>query len=94
MFIHTSGRRVVIVGDGEQAAQKAGLILKTDAQIILGATHPEPELWDLIMSNRIEFHQGAITPALFKGAAMALSLPDAPALMRPSTQSHKTRDAS
>lgn len=70
MFIRTSGRRVVIVGDGEQAAQKARLILKTDARIVIAATHPEPELWDLILNDRAQHHQGAITPALFKGAAM------------------------
>jgi uroporphyrin-III C-methyltransferase/precorrin-2 dehydrogenase/sirohydrochlorin ferrochelatase len=70
MFIRTTGRRVVIVGDGEQAAQKARLILKTDAEITLAATHPEPELWDLILKNRATLHQGQITPELFQGAAM------------------------
>lgn len=35
MFIKTTDRRVVIVGGGEQAAQKARLILKTDAKILL-----------------------------------------------------------
>ena len=70
MFIRTTGRRVVIVGDGEQAAQKARLILKTDAEIVLAATEPEVELKDLITKGRAHWHQGPITPALFEGAAM------------------------
>ena len=44
MFIRTTGRRVVILGDGEQAAQKLRLILKTDADIVLACSKPEAEL--------------------------------------------------
>ena len=35
MFFRTTGRRIVIAGGGEQAAQKARLALKTDARIVL-----------------------------------------------------------
>ena len=70
MFIRTSGRRVVIVGSGEQAAQKARLILKTDAKITLAAPEPEPELADMIRKGRVDWHQGDVSPVLFKGAAM------------------------
>ena len=41
MFIRTTDRRVVIVGGGEQAAQKTRLILKTDARIIQAAPRLE-----------------------------------------------------
>ena len=37
MFIKTTGRRVIIVGGGEEAAQKFRLLSKTDAQIVLAA---------------------------------------------------------
>ncbi|QFT78977.1 Siroheme synthase [Roseovarius sp. THAF27] len=37
MFIRTTGRRIVVVGGGEQAAQKARLMLKTDASLVLVA---------------------------------------------------------
>ena len=70
MFIRTTGRRVVIVGGGEQAAQKTRLILKTDAQIVLAAPVLEDELADIVAEGRAAWHQGAITPALFDGAAM------------------------
>lgn len=80
MFIRTSGRRIVIVGDGEQAAQKARLILKTDAAMTLAATAPEPELRDLIDSGRVTWHRGRITPALFEGAAMGFVATGCPGL--------------
>ena len=47
MFIRTTGRRVVIVGGGEQAAQKARLLLKTDAELVLVAPALDAELADL-----------------------------------------------
>ena len=70
MFIRTSGRRVVIVGGGEQAAQKSRLILKTDATIVLAAPELDDELAALVAENRAEHFDGAITPDLFKEAAM------------------------
>jgi len=71
MFIRTSGRRVVICGGGEQAAQKARLILKTDAEIVLAAPALEDELTDLVASDRARQHNDPITGELFDGAAMA-----------------------
>lgn len=80
MFIRTSGRRVVIVGDGEQAAQKARLLLKTDAAITLAAAQPEPELMDLIARDRIAWYRGPVSPALFQGAAMGFIATGCPGL--------------
>jgi len=71
MFIRTSGRRVVIVGGGEQAAQKTRLILKTDAGIVLVAPHLDDELSAIVSDGRADWHKGAITPKLFEDAAMA-----------------------
>lgn len=69
MFIRTTGRRVVIVGGGEQAAQKTRLMLKTDARIVLVAADLEPELQDIVADGRAE-HIRALTPDLFRDAAM------------------------
>lgn len=71
MFIRTTGRRVVIAGGGEQAAQKARLILKSDAEIVLAAPELDDELAALVASGRAAHHAGAVTAALFDGAAMA-----------------------
>ncbi len=70
MFIRTTGRRVVIAGGGEQAAQKARLILKTDARLILLATTLDPELTSMVASGRAEHETAPITPASFADAAL------------------------
>lgn len=80
MFIRTSGRRVVICGGGEQAAQKARLILKTDARIVLAAHGLDDELAALVADGRAEWHGGAIAPALFEGAAMTFVATGCPAV--------------
>ena len=71
MFFRTTGRRVVIVGGGEQAAQKARLILKTDAAIVLAAPELDAELAALVTDGRAAHHVGPVDAGLFDGAAMA-----------------------
>ena len=80
MFIRTTGRRVVIVGGGEQPAQKARLILKTDARIVLVAPHLEDELAALVASDRADWIEGPVTSALFEGAAMTFVATGCPGL--------------
>ncbi|MEL7263083.1 MAG: bifunctional precorrin-2 dehydrogenase/sirohydrochlorin ferrochelatase, partial [Pseudomonadota bacterium] len=70
MFIRTTGRRVVIVGGGEQAAQKARLLLKTDAMLVLVADTLEDELEGLVAAGRAE-HVRTLTAEVFDDAAMA-----------------------
>ena len=70
MFIRTSGRRVVIVGGGEQAAQKARLICKTDAEIVLVAVTLEDELQGLVASGRAE-QVKTLSSVVFEDAAFA-----------------------
>ncbi len=79
MFIRTSGRRVTIVGGGEQAAQKARLILKTDAQILLVAPELEPELQGLVAEGRAR-HQRQLTTQVFEDVAMGFIATGCPAL--------------
>lgn len=52
MFLQMAGRNVVIVGGGEQAAQKARLILKTEARLVLVAQALDPELAALVRDGR------------------------------------------
>lgn len=80
MFIRTTGRRVVIAGGGEQAAQKARLILKTDARIVLVAPELDPELTDIVETGRAAWHLGAVTPGVFSGAAMGFVATGCPGL--------------
>ncbi|MEO0566741.1 MAG: NAD(P)-dependent oxidoreductase [Pseudomonadota bacterium] len=70
MFIKTTGRRVVIIGGGEQAAQKARLILKTDAEIVFVAPELDEEIEALVSSGRASWHQGPLTKGFLDEAAM------------------------
>ena len=70
MFIKTTGRRVIIVGGGEQAAQKARLMLKTDAQIVFAALELDAEIEGLVEDGRATWYKGAISEEFFAGAAM------------------------
>ncbi|MGB3247372.1 MAG: NAD(P)-dependent oxidoreductase, partial [Sulfitobacter sp.] len=70
MFLQMQGRRVIIAGGGEQAAQKCRLILKTPAAITVLAPSLDPELADLHLQGRIEWRTGLITPSDFANAAL------------------------
>ncbi len=79
MFIRTSGRRVIIVGGGEQAAQKARLMLKTDASLELVADRLTDELQALVLEGRAT-HAQDLSEAVFEEAAMAFIGTGCPAL--------------
>lgn len=70
MFLRMDARRVVIVGGGETAAQKARLMLKTSAEICFIAPALDPELQALVDEGRAQLDRGAITPETFRGAAL------------------------
>ncbi|MEM8571837.1 MAG: siroheme synthase CysG [Pseudomonadota bacterium] len=70
MFLKLDGRRVVIAGGGEQAAQKTRLMLKTEAEIVLAADKLDPELAALAARGRIRHVKGPVTCGTFKGAAL------------------------
>lgn len=69
MFIKMAERSVVIIGGGEQAAQKARLILKTEARMIIVAPELEPELADLVSSGQVR-HAASVAPGDFADAAL------------------------
>ncbi|MEP5729394.1 MAG: siroheme synthase CysG [Sulfitobacter sp.] len=60
MFLQMAGRRVVIVGGGEQAAQKTRLMLKTQAQIVIVADQLDEELAALGRAGRITQKTGSV----------------------------------
>lgn len=80
MFIRTTGRKVVIAGGGEQAAQKSRLILKTDARILLAAPELDAELQALVDEGKAEWHSDTPSASLFEGAAMGFIATGCPAL--------------
>src|SRR5262245_55310577 len=67
IFMDLEGRRVVVVGGGEQALQKVRLLLKTPATIavVTEAFHAD------LTGERIELIQRRFSPADLDGAAIA-----------------------
>ncbi len=80
MFLTMAGRRVVIAGGGEQAAQKCRLMLKTEAEICVHAPELEPELADLHREGRITWVTDPIDPDAFAGAALVFVATGCPGL--------------
>ncbi len=70
MFLQMAGRRVVIVGGGEQAAQKTRLMLKTEAAILVLAPALDEELAGLHAAGRIDWSDARVTAAAFEGTAL------------------------
>jgi uroporphyrin-III C-methyltransferase / precorrin-2 dehydrogenase / sirohydrochlorin ferrochelatase len=69
MFLQMAGRHVVIVGGGEQAAQKARLMLKTEARIVLVCPELDAELAALVAQGRAE-QVCTLCVDVFRGAAL------------------------
>ena len=72
MFLQMAGRRVVIFGGGEQAAQKTRLMLKTEAEIVVIAAALEPELADLAAAGRVT-HRTTVKSADFDNTILAFA---------------------
>jgi len=68
MFLKMENRHVVIVGGGEEAAQKCRLMLKTEAEIRVIAETLEPELAALEEAGRISVVD--VSDALFAQTAL------------------------
>ncbi|MDC0738806.1 NAD(P)-dependent oxidoreductase [Cognatishimia sp. SS12] len=70
MFIKTTGRRVIVAGGGEQAAQKCRLLLKTDAEITVLSQTLDDELAALAAAGKIAHDATPVGRHSFAGAAM------------------------
>ena len=70
MFLRMKGRTVVIVGGGETAAQKARLMLKTEARLLLVAPTLDAELAALVAAGRAAHHAGPVGAEAFADRAL------------------------
>ncbi|SEP54853.1 siroheme synthase CysG [Thalassovita taeanensis] len=70
MFLRMADRRVVIAGGGEQAAQKARLVLKTEAALTFLAPTLDDELAAIVASGRANHDAGPITLDSFANTAL------------------------
>ena len=70
-FFPVEGRRVVVVGDGEEAAAKVRLLGETNALIEVYATEPSDSLLDDLVAAGGRLHQFLPAVADFKSAVLA-----------------------
>ncbi|GFE66468.1 siroheme synthase CysG [Litoreibacter roseus] len=70
MFLQMAGRRVVIAGGGEQAAQKTRLMLKTEAKIHVLSPELDAELQGLANDGRITQDPTAVSAESFANSAL------------------------
>ena len=73
MFLKMAGRRVLILGGGEAAAQKARLVLKTEAEVVVVAEELNAELKGMVDKGRIKYQTGDVTPELLNTAILTFS---------------------
>ena len=73
LFMKVEGRRVVVVGGGDEALAKARLIGQSSAEILVVAEHPEPELEGWIAGNNAVLRREPFAPALLDNAAFVFA---------------------
>ncbi|GLQ36145.1 hypothetical protein GCM10007939_24290 [Amylibacter marinus] len=73
MFLRMVDRQVLIIGGGEQATQKARLMLKTNAQISVVAQELEPELARYLAEGRIHHITPPLTVEMMRNAQLVFS---------------------
>ncbi len=73
MFLKMENRRVLIIGGGEQAAQKVRLILKTDAEIVVLSDHLCSELQTYCDAGQITHLDAPLTIDLLRSAILTFS---------------------
>lgn len=73
VFLKMDGKRALVLGGGEQAAQKVRLLLKTDVEILVVAESLEPELAAYLEEGRISHQTGDVTATLMRTAVLVYS---------------------
>lgn len=72
LFLNLDGKRVVLVGGGEQAAQKARLLARTEARLEIMADALTPELAGMVAGGRAVRIGATPDAAAFAGARLVV----------------------
>jgi len=89
LFIDLKGRKVLIVGGGEEALRKVRLLLKTEARIELVASELHPELTDLAIGGNLAWVGREFYPAHLDGAACVFVAAGQEISAQVSSEAHK-----
>lgn len=72
-FFRVEGKRVVVVGSGDEAFAKVRLLRNTQAQISVIATDVEPEFAHYLEKEAIAYTAADVTPSLIAGATLVFA---------------------
>src|SRR5262245_46585768 len=89
LFIDLKGRKVLIVGGGEEALRKVRLLLKTEVRIELIAPELHPELTDLAIGGNLAWIGRDFHPAHLDGATCVFVAANDEISARVSSEAHK-----
>ncbi|WP_268247209.1 siroheme synthase [Paramylibacter ulvae] len=78
MFLKMTDRRVLIIGGGEQAAQKMRLILKTEAEICIVADKICSEIQTVVQQGRVKHLDETVSVELMQSAILVFSATECP----------------
>jgi uroporphyrin-III C-methyltransferase/precorrin-2 dehydrogenase/sirohydrochlorin ferrochelatase len=73
VFMKVEGRRVVVVGNGDEALAKARLMVQSSAVLTIIADAPEPELRRWAASNGVTLLETRYAPGLIAGATLVFA---------------------
>lgn len=73
VFLKVEGRRVVIVGNGDEALAKARLMAQSSARLSIVSDDPEAELLAWAAANGVTILRAAYAPELLAGAALVFA---------------------
>ncbi len=80
LFLKLSGRRVLVIGDGEVAARKTRRLLEFDARIDwIGQVGARPEWSEWLKSGQIQHHAVRFAPELVNGQVLVVIAESEPA---------------
>ncbi len=70
IFLNVEGRRIVVTGGGDAAIAKLRLLFKTEAEIVVYAADPAPEVLAWAKAGRLTLHQRPLAAGDARGAAL------------------------
>jgi uroporphyrin-III C-methyltransferase/precorrin-2 dehydrogenase/sirohydrochlorin ferrochelatase len=76
VFLNIKGQHCVVVGGGEVAARKAGLLLKAGAEVTVQAPALSATLADMVRDSHVDHHAERFDAAILEGAALVIAATD------------------
>lgn len=82
IFLNIKGQRGVVVGGGEVAARKAGLLLKAGAAVTVQAPTLSETLVDMVRDNLVQYRAERFNASVLDDAALVIAATDDEAINR------------